>query len=80
MCRRVDRFDAVVNRVAEVNQQFDYIVCAHKAIDQSSVPSQIEPCVDEDGSTIVLIQNGVGNEEPFRKSFPRTTILSCVVR
>ena len=71
--------DVVVRSAAEANQRFDYIVCAHKAINQNNVPSQIEPCVDEDGTTIVLIQNGVGNEEPFRKSFPRATILSCVV-
>lgn len=69
-----------MKNVAEANQQFDFIVCAHKAIDQSSVPSQVEPGIDEEKTTVVLIQNGVGNEEPFRKRFPRTTILSCVVR
>ncbi|KPM39760.1 hypothetical protein AK830_g6815 [Neonectria ditissima] len=68
----------VVRTAAEAGQQFDYVVCAHKAIAQSSHPSQIEAGVDEKRTTIVIIQNGVGNEEPFRDSFPTMTILSCV--
>ncbi|KAI0390881.1 2-dehydropantoate 2-reductase [Xylariaceae sp. FL0594] len=57
---------------------FDFVVCAHKAIDQESVPARLAPAVTADRTTIVLIQNGVGIEEPFRKAFPETTILSCV--
>ncbi|KAF4975538.1 hypothetical protein FZEAL_7684 [Fusarium zealandicum] len=68
----------VVKTVAEAGHKFDYIVCAHKAIDQASTPPQIEAGVDENRTTIVIIQNGVGNEEPFRNSFPAATILSCV--
>lgn len=59
--------------------KFDYIVCAHKAINQDAVPADIEAAVDQERSTIVIIQNGVGNEEPFRNAFPATTIISCVV-
>lgn len=69
----------MVRSAAEAGHKFDYIVCAHKAIDQASVPPQIAPAVDETRSTIVIIQNGVGNEEPFQSAFPTTTILSCVV-
>lgn len=65
---------------AEAEAKFDYIVCAHKAITQDAVPAQIAPAVDEDRSTIVIIQNGVGNEVPFRSAFPHATIISCVVR
>ncbi|KAI1331615.1 2-dehydropantoate 2-reductase [Xylariaceae sp. FL0255] len=68
----------VVKNAAEAESTFDYIVCAHKAIDQSSVPAQIAPAVDEKKTTIVIIQNGVGNEEPFRKKFPGASIISCV--
>ncbi|KAH9905033.1 ketopantoate reductase PanE/ApbA-domain-containing protein [Xylariomycetidae sp. FL2044] len=68
----------VVKTAAEAGSKFDYVVCAHKAIDQSSVPAQIEPAVEEGRTTIVIIQNGVGNEEPFRNRFPNATILSCV--
>lgn len=57
----------------------DYIVCAHKAIDQDGVAAQLQPVVDDTRSAIVIIQNGVGNEEPFRKRFPQCSILTCVV-
>ncbi|KAK5952778.1 hypothetical protein OHC33_006371 [Knufia fluminis] len=67
----------VVKTPAEADQTFDYIVCAHKAIGQDAVPEQLKPVVG-DKTTIVLIQNGVGNEEPFRAAFPQCTILSCV--
>lgn len=56
----------------------DYIVCAHKALDQEEVATHLRPVVAKD-TTIVIIQNGVGNEEPFRKEFPGNTILTCVV-
>lgn len=31
-----------------------------------------------DATTFVIIQNGVGNEDPFRQTFPNNTIISCV--
>ncbi|KAK0388575.1 hypothetical protein NLU13_4818 [Sarocladium strictum] len=68
----------VVTKAAETEMKFDYIVCAHKAIHQDAVPADIEAAVDPARTTIVIIQNGVGNEEPFRESFPSTTIISCV--
>lgn len=71
---------AVVKDVAEAGQKYDYIVCAHKAVNQTSVPPEIAPGVDMKRTVIVIIQNGVGNELPFRAAFPTATILSCVVR
>ncbi|KAL1976264.1 hypothetical protein VTN31DRAFT_2546 [Thermomyces dupontii] len=68
----------VIRTPAEANQKFDLIVCAHKAIDQAAAVSQLEPVVDQDRTTIAIIQNGVGNEEPFRNAFPKATIITCV--
>ncbi|KAK1489349.1 2-dehydropantoate 2-reductase [Colletotrichum cuscutae] len=68
----------IVRNAAEAEAKFEYIVCAHKAITQDAVPAEIAPAVDAEKSTIVIIQNGVGNEVPFRKAFPHTTIISCV--
>jgi 2-dehydropantoate 2-reductase len=34
--------------------------------------------VANDSTTFVIIQNGVGNEVPFRALYPRNTIISCV--
>lgn len=58
---------------------FDYVVLVNKAINQVFTAEQIAPAVDEDRTTLVIIQNGVGNEEPFRKRYPKATIISCVV-
>jgi ketopantoate reductase len=68
----------VVKSVAEISP-VDYIVCAHKAIDQDEVAALLQPAIDS-RTTIVVIQNGVGNEEPFRKRFPDNSIITCVVR
>jgi 2-dehydropantoate 2-reductase len=69
---------SVVRTPAEAQGPFDYIVCAHKAINNDAVAETLKPAVDPDRTTIVIIQNGVGNEEPFRKAFPKSCILSCV--
>lgn len=63
---------------SEADGPFDYVVCAHKAINQQEVPEHLRPAVGQD-TTIVIIQNGVGNEEPFQHAFPKSTVISCVV-
>lgn len=70
----------MIKTPAEADQKYDYVVCAHKAVDQDSAVKAVEPVIDQDRTTVVIIQNGVGNEEPFRKAYPRVTIISCVVR
>jgi ketopantoate reductase len=57
----------------------DYVVCTHKAIDQDEVVTELKSVVHPSRTTIVLIQNGVGNEEPFRRQFPFNSIITCVV-
>jgi len=57
--------------------KFDYIVCAHKAINPESAPPLFKDVAHEN-TTFVIIQNGVGNEDPFRKVYPKSTIISCV--
>lgn len=71
--------ERVLKTPAEAGQKYDYIVCAHKAIDQDAAVKAITPAVDEEKTTIVIIQNGVGNEEPFRNEWPNATIITCVV-
>jgi ketopantoate reductase len=70
--------DTVVRSPAEAGP-VDYVVCAHKAIDQEDVAKRLAPVVDQERTTIVIIQNGVGNEEAFRNQFPKSSILTCVV-
>ncbi|KAI4721378.1 2-dehydropantoate 2-reductase [Aureobasidium sp. EXF-10727] len=61
----------------DITSPFDYIVCTHKAVNPDKVPPLFKSAVD-DKTTFVIIQNGVGNEEPFRTTFPNNTIISCV--
>ncbi|KAJ5949341.1 hypothetical protein N7454_000925 [Penicillium verhagenii] len=67
----------VVRTPAEASP-VDYVVCAHKAIDQEKVATKLKPVVEDGRTTFVIIQNGVGNEVAFRNEFPRCSILTCV--
>jgi len=58
---------------------WDYIVIATKALPDVSDDSKlIAKLVTPDRTAIVLIQNGVGVEEPYRKAYPSNPILSAV--
>jgi ketopantoate reductase len=63
---------------AEASHKFDYIVCAHKAINPSAIPPIFQSVTDSN-TTFVIMQNGVGNEDPFRSTYPQNTIISGVV-
>lgn len=58
--------------------RWDYLLAATKALpDVSDDSVLLEGLVDEE-SSIVLVQNGIGIEEPYHRRFPRNTILSGV--
>ncbi|PMD21605.1 2-dehydropantoate 2-reductase [Hyaloscypha hepaticicola] len=67
----------VVSNPVDAAGHYHYVVCVNKAINQDAVAKSLAPVVD-DTTAIVLIQNGVGNEDPFRAQFPKCSILSCV--
>ncbi|KAI1134113.1 2-dehydropantoate 2-reductase [Hypoxylon sp. FL0543] len=57
---------------------WDYIIVTTKALpDRTDDAATIAPLV-RPNSCIVLIQNGVGVEEPYRKRFPHNPIVSAV--
>ncbi|KAF9875969.1 putative 2-dehydropantoate 2-reductase [Colletotrichum karsti] len=63
---------------AAAKNQWDYVFVTTKALpDRSDDSAMIAPLVGPT-TCIVLIQNGVGVEEPFRKRFPRNPIVSAV--
>ena len=68
----------VLSSPEEAQQTYDYVVCVHKAVNTDAVLKQLVPVIGEN-TTIGLMQNGVGNEDPFRKAFPKCTIVSGVV-
>ncbi|PWY74316.1 ketopantoate reductase family protein [Aspergillus heteromorphus CBS 117.55] len=69
--------DRVLRSPSELTHPADYLVCTNKAIDTDTVVQSLSPAINAD-TTIVIIQNGVGNEDPFRAVYPSSTIISCV--
>lgn len=65
---------------AASGKKFDYVLCANKALLDStpSLAEHLAPVIS-DNTAIVLLQNGVGNEEPLHAAFPNTPVLSAVV-
>lgn len=58
---------------------WDYIVVSTKALPDVSDDSEIlMGLVKENHTTIVLVQNGLGVEDPYAKRFPSAIILSAV--
>lgn len=71
---------AVYNSMKEASkQQYDYVVVTTKALPDVLDDSElIQEVVTPEKTSIVLIQNGVGVEEPHRQRFPKNPILSAV--
>ncbi|KAF9105542.1 hypothetical protein BGX29_012024 [Mortierella sp. GBA35] len=74
----VFRPDHVVKTVP--SETFDMIVVCMKALPHVySIPDIIAPAVEASPqASIVLIQNGIGVEEPVKQRFPRNPILSSI--
>ncbi|KAL2870594.1 ketopantoate reductase family protein [Aspergillus lucknowensis] len=71
--------DRVIRHPSDAaDTHFAFVVCAHKAVDPEGAIVPLDPVIAED-TTIVVLQNGVGNEDPFRRRFPRATVISGVV-
>jgi 2-dehydropantoate 2-reductase len=70
----------VYRSVEEASERaYDYVVVTTKALpDITDDSERIKPVVSRNRTSIVLIQNGVGVEEPHRQRFPDTPILSAV--
>ncbi|KAG0340587.1 hypothetical protein BG004_006345 [Podila humilis] len=70
--------DQVVKTVP--SETYDYIVVCMKALPEVySIPDIIAPAVDASpNATIVLIQNGIGIEDPVKARFPRNPVISTI--
>ena len=62
---------------------YSYVIITTKTLPPSdtSLIESLEGYIaeGEEGTTIVLIQNGVGVEDKIRERYPKNVILSCVV-
>lgn len=69
---------AAAAAAASPPKEWDYVVVATKALpDRSDEAALVEPLVGA-ASALVLVQNGVGVEEPYRRRFPSTPIVSGI--
>lgn len=57
---------------------WDYLLVATKVLPDVSDDSELLEGLINDGTSIVLIQNGLAIEEAYRKRFPQATVLSAV--
>ena len=62
----------------EKGLKWDYLLVATKALPDVNDGSVLLDGLVGDHTSIVLVQNGIGIEEPYRKRFPSTTVLSAV--
>jgi 2-dehydropantoate 2-reductase len=58
--------------------KWDYLIVATKALPDISDDSALLEGLVGPNTSIVLVQNGLGVEEPYRKRFPQAAILSAV--
>jgi len=65
---------------ASSGDKFAFVICTTKSFldAKPSLAEQIQPVVGRN-TTIVLVQNGIGGEDPLHMAFPNNTIISCAV-
>ncbi|KAK4057682.1 hypothetical protein OIO90_001330 [Microbotryomycetes sp. JL221] len=72
-------YPSITAAAQQAAQPFDFVVVSTKALpDVSDDSEMIAPVVKAPDTAIVLIQNGVGVEEPHRRRFPHSPVLSAV--
>ena len=69
---------ANADEVRESNIQWDYLLVSTKALPDVSDDSNLLEGLVGPTTAIVLVQNGLGVEEPYVKRFPHATLLSAV--
>ena len=69
---------ANADEVRESNIQWDYLLVSTKALPDVSDDSNLLEGLVGPTTAIVLVQNGLGVEEPYAKRFPHATLLSAV--
>lgn len=77
---RPDRVSKSVEDAVKDNGPFDFVVLTTKNIPDGPTPCEeiIRPAVVPGKTAIVLVQNGIGIDEPMVTQFPRNVIISGV--
>ncbi|PVU99930.1 hypothetical protein BB559_000256 [Furculomyces boomerangus] len=65
---------------ASKDQEYDYILVCTKALPNIADPTDIlKPLIKSSKTVIVLLQNGIGLEDPYVKAYPKNLLITCVV-
>lgn len=70
--------DETRKHTARASFPWNYVLVATKALPDVSDDSEILEGLVSDQTAIVLVQNGLGVEEPYAKRFPNSPVLSAV--
>ena len=68
----------VYRSAAEYPEEADYVFLTAKALPELDSAGLIAPAIRSPRTAIVLIQNGIGIEEPVAEAFPRNELLSSI--
>lgn len=70
----------IFNSAKEIQgeEKYDFVVCANKALNPQELPEDLAPAITPGHTAIVIIQNGVGSEEPFKQRYPENPVITCV--
>lgn len=83
-CRNYTYRPKIVQSISETDKvpgpPYDYVVVCTKAfLNKDPSPAELLKSVVRGAKTsIVLVQNGIGFEEPYKKRFPDSLVISCV--
>ncbi|PWA02184.1 hypothetical protein BB558_001686 [Smittium angustum] len=65
---------------ASKDQEYDYILVCTKALPNITNPTDIlKPLIKSNKTAIVLVQNGIGLEDPYVKAYPENPLITCAV-
>ncbi|PVZ97195.1 hypothetical protein BB558_006856 [Smittium angustum] len=65
---------------ASKDQEYDYILVCTKALPNIADPTDIlKPLTKSSKTVIVLLQNGIGLEDPYVRAYPKNPLITCAV-
>ncbi|KAJ0419697.1 ketopantoate reductase PanE/ApbA C terminal-domain-containing protein [Aspergillus carlsbadensis] len=82
--RNYTYYPKIVQSLSESRQvpgpPYEYVVVCTKAfLDEEPSPAElIKEIIISDKTSIVLVQNGIGVEDPYQERFPDNLVISCV--
>lgn len=77
--RPVQSFSSL-REAANSKQSWDYVLVTTKVLPEMGDPGELLDGIADAKSSIVLVQNGLGIEQPYYQRFPRSPIISVTTR